>query len=226
MAQSKKAVADSTANKDKQKLKGINIPSNIETCIKTQSMTSDNVNIEAETQSNTNIDRRHLNTGRPGTEVNEELLDKLSAYAAQDIANVQIAKLMDLSTTTFYKLMRESPEFKNAYNKGIDDRKYELEKALFRRATGFDAQEIKTEKDAEGKVTRTTIVDKSYVPDTAAAIFALKNVYSDKYKEKIETTTNVNINIQQIGNMSNEELLQHTGSILPDDIDFNDYEIE
>ena len=47
------------------------------------------------------------------------------------------------------------------------------------------------------------------MPDTTALIFALKNLHSDKYKDRIESVNTVNVNIQQIQNIPDEELLQY-----------------
>ena len=84
----------------------------------------------------------------------------MTAYASQNIPNIKIAELLNIGMTSFYKLMNNSTEFKVAYEKGIDNRKYELEKALIKRAEGFSAVEVKTETDAEGKTIRKTVTDK------------------------------------------------------------------
>ena len=216
MAQSKKAVADSTANTDKQKSKGINIPTDNKSCVKTQFMASDNKKITS---------TNPYGAGRPALidKLDQDFLDSLTAYASQSITNMEIAELLDISFTSFYKLMRTSPEFKQAYETGIDNRKYALEKALLKRAEGFTAQETKLETDIDGKVIKKTVTDKTYVPDSTALIFGLKNIYADKYKDRVETINTVNVNVQQIGNMSNEELLQCAGNV---EISTDEYNIE
>jgi len=116
--------------------------------------------------------------------------------------------------------MVQEPTFKEAYNRGLESRKYELEKALFKRAEGFTAQETKIETDAKGNVTKKTVTDKHYVPDSTALIFALKNVYGDKYKDSVETVSTVNVNIQQIQNIPDEELLKYANVELIDSVDY------
>lgn len=198
-----KAITDSTATQQTQDIKGINTPLIYETLLKTHSMAS-------QTQENTdkavNIEEmpnKYEPVGRPPVNID---YDKLTEYASQPISNKEIAKALDMSVSTFYKYMREDTIFKQAYENGMDNRKYELEKALYKRATGFEAQEVVTEKDEKGNLVKTKITDKSYVPDTTAAIFALKNVYSEKYKDRIETVTDININFNQIQALTNEEL--------------------
>lgn len=148
-------------------------------------------------------------------------LNKLTEYASQPIENYKIAEALGISVTTFYRHMRENPDFKLAYDTGIDNRKYELEKALYKRATGFEAQEVVTEKDNEGNITKTKVTDKSYVPDTTAAIFALKNVYSEKYKDRIETVTDININVNQINQLSDTELAKIANANIIEALDYN-----
>ena len=149
-------------------------------------------------------------------------LDKLEEYASQPLENYKIAEALGISVTTFYREMKRNPEFKNAYEAGIENRKYELEKALYKRATGFEAQEIEIVKDREGNIVKQKITDKTYVPDTAAAIFALKNVYSDKYKEVVQTQTDININVNQIHQLSDSELAKiASASIIVEAIDYS-----
>ena len=148
-------------------------------------------------------------------------LDKLEEYASQPINNKEIAEALNISVTTFYREMKRNPEFKNAYEAGIENRKYELEKALYKRATGFEGQEIETVKDGEGNIVKQKITDKTYVPDTAAAIFALKNVYSDKYKEVVQTQTDININVNQIHQLSDSELAKIASASIVEAIDYN-----
>lgn len=138
-------------------------------------------------------------------------LDTVTALASQNIDNYKIAEALNICEATFYKLMRTEPTFKEAYEQGMENRKYELEKALFKRAQGFTTEEtqtVVTDDPEKGRIIKNTTTRKNYVPDSVALIFALKNRYGDKYKDKIETTTNVNINIKHIETLSNEELMQ------------------
>ena len=142
--------------------------------------------------------------------INEIDLEKFTALASQDLPNYEIAEALNISITSFYRLMRNESAFKEAYEKGIENRKYELEKALFKRAQGFTATETKIDTDEEGNVIKKSVTEKNYVPDAVSLIFALKNRYGEKYKDKIETTTNINLNIKHIEALSNEELLKLT----------------
>lgn len=198
MARTKKAVKDSTAkqtNTAKQNIKGINTPPIEETLLKSHSMTSQK-EIKA---------RSYKNVGRPAVNID---YDKLEGFASQNIENYKIAEALGISTATFYKYMKEDERFKAAYEQGMENRKYELEKALYKRATGFEVQEVVTEKDETGNITKTKITDKMYVPDTTALIFTLSNRYGDRYKQKVESTLDININYNEIQQLSNDELVK------------------
>jgi len=159
---------------------------------------------------------------KPVFEKIKNRLDDLVEYASQQISNKEIAKLLGISESSFYKLMNESKEFKESYQKGLNNRKFVLEKALFKRAEGFIAEEKQVVRDAEGNILKETINEKYYVPDTSALIFSLKNIYSDKYKDRVETVMDIDINVNQIQSLSNEELERLANLYIPG----TDYEIE
>jgi len=187
-----------------------NIPQDVETCVKNDFVMSDNGNNTPAKQ-------------KPGKKalidsIDDNFLQQLTGYASQSITNIEISKLLNISVASFYNLMNISQDFRSAYDKGIDNRKFELEKALLKRAEGFMAQETKTETDADGNVTRKTVTDKHYVPDSTALIFGLKNLYADKYKDRVESVSTINVNVQQLQNLPDEELLKF---IKVDEIDYN-----
>lgn len=220
MAQKKsRTVKDGTAKQqaDKQKVKNdnINTQGTNKTLLKTQNMTSD-IDIKED-----NAPKGNNGGGKkPIFEKVMDRLDDLTAYSSQGISNQDIAKMLDISERSFYRLMAQEHTFKEAYNKGLESRKYELEKALFKRAEGFTAQEVKIETDGNGNVTKKIVTDKHYVPDSTALIFALKNVYGDKYKDSVETVSTVNVNIQQIQNVPDEELLKYANVDLIDSVEY------
>jgi hypothetical protein len=160
--------------------------------------------------------------GRPAIPVD---YDKLTEYASQDIINRDIAKALGMSPTLFYIKMREDPKFKKAYEQGMDNRKFELERALYRRASGYQAEEKKTvitDDPEKGKTTQTTIIEKSYVPDTTALIFTLSNIMSEKYKQKgPEAKLDVNINVNQINQLSDLELAKLASGAIVEALDYS-----
>lgn len=162
------------------------------------------------------------NAGRkPAFEKIADKLDDLTEYAAQDISNKDIAEMLGIGESTFYRLMSENQQFREAYQKGLDNRKYALEKALFKRAEGFIAEEKQIVRDAEGNIIKEIVNEKHYVPDTTALIFSLKNIYGDKYKDKVENETDVIINLNQIQQLPNAELEKIANSSIIEELDYN-----
>jgi hypothetical protein len=107
----------------------------------------------------------------------------------------------------------------------MDNRKFELERALYRRASGYQAEEKKTvitDDPEKGKTTQTTIIEKSYVPDTTALIFTLSNIMSEKYKQKgPEAKLDVNINVNQINQLSDLELAKLASGAIVEALDYS-----
>ena len=204
MAQDK-AVTNSTAEDNIQDSKGIKVSKAKIKSLKRRLKTS----------------KTKKSVGRPAIPVD---YDKLTEYASQDIINRDIAKALGMSPTLFYMKMREDPEFKKAYEQGMDNRKFELERALYRRAAGYQAEEKKTvvTNDPEkGRTIQTTVTEKSYVPDTTALIFTLSNIMPDKYKQKgPESKLDININVNQINQLSDSELAKLASGAIVEALDY------
>ena len=212
----KAAAVDSTAKqtiREKQNNVNTNTQEDKKTSLKTHSMTSQT------------IEKTETRGQRPVFLKIQDRLDDLINYTTQGIENKKIAELLDISESSFYRLMADNQEFKEAYQKGIDNRKYVLEKALLKRAEGYSAEEVQfveTDSPKDGITKKKTVTQKNYVPDTTALIFALKNLYGDRYKDRVETVTDINVNFNQIQQLSNEELVK----MLSNNIVDADYKIE
>ena len=163
-------------------------------------------------------------SGRKETRGRKEIpvdYDKLTMYSSQAMSNKDIAAILGISEATFYVRMAQDQKFKQAYEAGINNRKYSLEKALLKRAEGYDAQEKETISDGEGNVIKVKTTQKSYVPDTTALIFSLKNLYSDKYKEIVQTQTDININVNQIHQLTDDELAKIASAPILEAIEYS-----
>lgn len=163
-------------------------------------------------------------SGRKETRGRKEIpvdYDKLTMYSSQAMSNKDIAAILGISEATFYVRMAQDQEFKQAYEAGINNRKYNLEKALLKRAEGYDAQEKEIISDGEGNIIKVKTTEKSYVPDTTALIFSLKNLYSDKYKEIVQTQTDININVNQINQLTDDELAKIASAPILEAIEYS-----
>ena len=170
------------------------------------------------------LKRRLKASGRKETRGRKEIpvdYDKLTMYSSQAMSNKDIAAILGISEATFYVRMAQDQEFKQAYEAGINNRKYSLEKALLKRAEGYDTQEKETISDGEGNVIKVKTTEKSYVPDTTALIFSLKNLYSDKYKEVVQTQTDININVNQIHQLTDDELAKIASAPILEAIEYS-----
>lgn len=159
--------------------------------------------------------------GRPPHNID---LDKLTEYASQDIDNKDIAKALGMSVASFYNYMKQNENFRNAYQQGMENRKFELEKALYKRAAGYHVQEkrtVTTDDPGKGQIVQKTVTEKNYVPDTTALIFTLSNIMPDKYKQRgPEAKLDVNININDMRQLPTEELEKILSNQIVDAIDY------
>lgn len=149
-------------------------------------------------------------------------LDKVTEWKIDGLSNKQIAKNLGIVQSTFYEYMSKHEELSEAVEKGKVSAIAELENAAFKSATGHKVSEKKVEQDADGK-TKVTVTEKYIPPNPAQNIFMLKNLMPKKYKDKIETEHNVNINFNKLDNLTNEQLLELVKTV---DIPTSDYSIE
>jgi len=123
----------------------------------------------------------------------DEKLELIEGWARDGLIDEQIAEKMGIGIRTLYEYKEKYPQFSQALkrNKEVVDAK--VEKALLKRALGYDYEETKvtmTDKGSKSKrIERTT---KHAQPDTTAQIFWLKNRKPDEWRDKqqveIETT--------------------------------------
>ena len=103
----------------------------------------------------------------------------VEAWRRAGLTNVQIAKNMGISLTTFYEWQKKSSEFADALQKGLLESIAEVENALFKRAVGYRDLSTKIVEtfDGDGNLTESKReeVVKIFAPETAAGIFYLRN---------------------------------------------------
>lgn len=126
----------------------------------------------------------------------EPYLDKVKEMALV-MNEEQIAKTLNVGTTTFYEYKKKYPELREALKKGRRELVYELRSTLIQRAKGYDYTETKTvteklkvpenvraalistgvkpEDIDNAKVIKTEVMKKHLHPDIAALNLALKN---------------------------------------------------
>ena len=115
-----------------------------------------------------------------------EGLTLLQGWARDGLTDEQIAHNMGISAKTLYEWKNKYGKICEALKKGKDVADYEVESALFKRAVGFQYDEVTVE---GGKETKR--VTKMVAPDTGAAAMWLKNRRPDKWRDHpVDTQTN------------------------------------
>ena len=97
-----------------------------------------------------------------------------------------IAERMGVAESTLSKWKIGHPEFAAALVNGRAVPNQLVEGALFKRAIGYDVDEVTQQRDGEGNVTRTWLHRKHISPDTGAIVFYLINRMSDVWRDKKE----------------------------------------
>lgn len=112
--------------------------------------------------------------GKANDWLDENKLLILQGWARDGLSDEQIAENMGISVRTLYRWKNEYWQLCHALKKGKDAADREIENALFKRAKGYDYEEVR-EETKNGEVVK-RIVTKKHIPgDTTAQIFWLKN---------------------------------------------------
>jgi len=96
----------------------------------------------------------------------------------------QLADFFEVAVSTISKWKKDHAEFSEAIKKGKDISDGEVASSLFQRAMGYVAPDVDI-RVINDKIVQTKI-QKHYPPDTAAAIFWLKNRQKKTWRDKID----------------------------------------
>ncbi|WP_277966716.1 terminase [Pantoea trifolii] len=96
----------------------------------------------------------------------------------------QLADFFEVATATINTWKKEHPEFLESIKKGKDISDGEVADSLYQRAMGYVAPDIDI-RVINDQIVKTKI-QKHYPPDTAAAIFWLKNRQKKNWRDKID----------------------------------------
>lgn len=117
----------------------------------------------------------------------EEGKVRLQGWARDGLSDEQLAEKMGVGTSTFYRWKKEHREIWEALKEGKDVADRHVENALYKRACGFEHEEVTTERDEINGKMITKRVTKFYPPDPTSMIFWLKNRKPDEWRDKRET---------------------------------------
>jgi predicted transcriptional regulator len=125
--------------------------------------------------------------------IDNELNDKLfliECWARNGLSNVDIANNLGITTETFYQYIKKYTDFSDALRKGKEITDFIVENALYKRAIGFEYNEIKT-KYINGHLAEKTVIKKFIPPDVTAQAFWLKNRKPSDWREKQEVQQSI-----------------------------------
>jgi len=134
--------------------------------------------------------------GQP-TKYKPEFTEQVKKLCLLGAIDPQLADFFDVSLATISNWKNDFPEFLEAIKEGKQVADRNVEKSLYQRAMGYEHvdEKIFFDKDAinDGdRIIRAGTI-KKYAPETAAAIFWLKNRKSKEWREKHEVElTNIN----------------------------------
>lgn len=104
--------------------------------------------------------------------------------------DAQLADFFEVSVPTIDKWKQSKPEFLQALRDGKADADGRVAASLYRRALGYSHKAVKIITVARGANQGSDVEQVPYIerypPDTAAAIFWLKNRHPDLWREKMD----------------------------------------
>ena len=112
---------------------------------------------------------------------------RLQGWARDGLSDEQLADKMGVCPSTFYAWKNRYPEISEALKEGKDVADRKVENALYKRACGFEYEEVTKEVDEINGKMITKRVKKFCPPDPTSMIFWLKNRKPDEWRDKRET---------------------------------------
>lgn len=121
------------------------------------------------------------NGGRP-TEYKPEYAEQARKLTLLGAIIPELADFFEVSNQTIHNWRKQHSEFFDAIKKGKEIADANVARRLYERATGYSHKDVHIS-NYQGDITVTEIT-KQYPPETAAAIFWLKNRQPQKWREK------------------------------------------
>jgi transcriptional regulator with XRE-family HTH domain len=116
-------------------------------------------------------------------------MDRIPSWRKQGLTEEQIAQKLGIAYSTLNLYKDSHLALSEALKKGKEELIEELEDSLYKKAMGYEYEEVETwieEVDGVQKK-RVKRVKKIAHPDTGALCFALKNLAADRWKDKQDT---------------------------------------
>lgn len=131
----------------------------------------------------------------------EPYLQRIEHLCRMGATEEEICQKLGVSVPSFTSYKHEFPALLKSLKRGKSDADDAVEAALFKRATGYTTEEVKTntyvDNNNNQKQFRTSIT-REIPPDTTAAIFWLKNRRPEKWRDRHELGIDGNIPVKLI----------------------------
>lgn len=144
--------------------------------------------------------------GRP-TRYQQEFAEQARKLCLLGATDAQLGDFFGVSEQTINAWKTAHKGFLESIKEGKERADTQVAESLFNRALGYshESEEIKV---VNGEVVRVPIV-KQYPPDTAAAIFWLKNRKKDHWREKVEIAGDPENPLQVIATITRKIVKAH-----------------
>ncbi len=123
----------------------------------------------------------------------EDNLIRITAWARNGLTEEQIAKNLGISYNTF-KRAKKDPDVGELISAALITAKdvvdFQVENQLFKRAIGYEYEEVKEEWEG-GVLTKRTVTKKMVPPDVSAQIFWLKNRKPTEWRDRREVDNTI-----------------------------------
>lgn len=138
------------------------------------------------------------------SEYQKEYADQALKLCLLGAIDKELAEFFSVSVQTLNKWKKDYPEFLESLKKGKNIADANVASRLYNRAIGYSCKATKFA-TSEGRITDSKEYIEHYPPDTTATIFWLKNRQPEKWRDKKEVYTNVNLG-DELESLTDEQL--------------------
>jgi hypothetical protein len=131
------------------------------------------------------MDEEHEGPGRP-SEYKAEYADQAEKLCLLGATDIEIADFFEVTARTIYRWKNTFPEFCQALKAGKEKADERVERSLYQRAIGYSHEAVKIFMPANAPAPVYAPYREQFPPDTAAAIFWLKNRRPDEWRDKTQ----------------------------------------
>lgn len=158
------------------------------------------------------------NGGRPSkyeTHV-KPYLKQIEQWVRNGLTEEEIAMKCNVAYSTFREYKKQYSALADALKSNRELADLEVEAALFKRAIGYEYNEV-TKELVNGELVVTKVVTKQVPPDTTAQIFWLKNRKPDVWRDRHEVGHSGNVEITRAMKELTDEELRKLLTLASDD---------